>query len=376
MKSFAAFSFSFISMSSIASAEHDKLRFLALGDWGGQDEYPYYTEQQRETADGMASVAGESAEVPAASFVLALGDNFYFEGVQEGEDADQRFKATFENVYHHKELQVPWYIIGGNHDYCGNIETQIEFSKRPDTRWTFPDYNHRIVKEFIVSGGPSTSDGPNEKFKTIKLEIILIDTVRIAGHRCHGPSYGSLSSTTYFKPLTLSDVNFDTSSSTLQWIEDSLSNSDADYLLVAGHFPVYSACSHGNTEYLVQHLDPLLKKYGVTAYLSGHEHCQFHFSNEGMDYILTGTGHDCCYAANNVVRLPKHGELKFILADSHDYSGDSGARGGFASFEVDIDGMKAKIHKEDGSVLYETQLHPRADNFKLRSSTKVSFEAA
>ncbi|KAL7516353.1 hypothetical protein ACHAWX_001378 [Stephanocyclus meneghinianus] len=376
MKSAAALSLSLMSTSSLASAENAKLRFLAVGDWGGQDEYPYYTEQQRETADGMAYVAGASRDIPAASFVLALGDNFYFEGVKEGGNDEQRFEATFENVYYHDELQVPWYIIGGNHDYCGNIESQIEFSKRPNTRWTFPDYNHRVVKQIIDSGGPSNSDGSNEKLKTIKLEIIMIDTVQIAGHRCHGPGYESLSKTGYFKPLTLLDVNLDVSSPTLKWIEDSLSNSDADYLFVAGHFPVYSACSHGNTEYLVQNLDPMLKKYGVTAYLSGHEHCQFHFSNEGMDYILTGTGHDCCYAADNKEHLPRHGELKYILADSHDYSGDSGARGGFASFEVYSDGMKVKIHKEDGSVLYEAQLHPRADHFKVGSSMKVSLEGA
>lgn len=110
MKSAAALSLSLMSTSSLASAENAKLRFLAVGDWGGQDEYPYYTEQQRETADGMAYVAGASRDVPAASFVLALGDNFYFEGVKEGGNDEQRFEATFENVYYHDELQVPWYM--------------------------------------------------------------------------------------------------------------------------------------------------------------------------------------------------------------------------------------------------------------------------
>lgn len=89
-----------------------KLRFLALGDWGGQDEYPYYTEQQKETADGMAAVAAATSELPAASFVLGLGDNFYFDGLKE-EDKDrddERFESTFENVYYHDELQVPWYM--------------------------------------------------------------------------------------------------------------------------------------------------------------------------------------------------------------------------------------------------------------------------
>lgn len=262
--------------------------------------------------------------------------------------------------------------IGGNHDYCGNIETQIEFSKRPNTRWTFPDFNHRVVKEFTVNEA-ATSDGSSEDIKTVKLEIILIDTVQLAGHRCHGPGYESLTSERYFAPLP-GPIDFDLASTTLSWIKDALSKSDADYLLVAGHFPVYSACSHGNTEDLIKNLEPLLKEYGVTAYLSGHEHCQFHFQNEGIDYILTGTGHDCCYAAENANNLPKKGELKYILADSINYAGDSGARGGFASFEVDSEEMIAKIHNEDGDVLYETQLFPRDNRFKWGKSWDVSIE--
>jgi len=38
-----------------------------------------------------------------------------------------------------------------------------------------------------------------------------------------------------------------------------MKESKADYLFVAGHYPVYSACSHGNTDYLVDNLKPLLE---------------------------------------------------------------------------------------------------------------------
>lgn len=103
-----------ISQEAVLSAEYSeasRLRFIALGDWGGQDEYPYYTEEQWETAQGMARVAGADEfddNRPAASFVLSLGDNFYWNGFSEGVDVEERYHETFEKVYHHDELQVPW----------------------------------------------------------------------------------------------------------------------------------------------------------------------------------------------------------------------------------------------------------------------------
>jgi len=106
------------------SHEHitaDRIRFLAIGDWGGQSTYPYYTEEQYETAQGMARVASAGSSVisssneqqkddqrPAASFIISLGDNFYWNGFQEGIDGKMRYDATFDQVYNHEELQVPW----------------------------------------------------------------------------------------------------------------------------------------------------------------------------------------------------------------------------------------------------------------------------
>lgn len=58
----------------------------------------------------------------------------------------------------------------------------------------------------------------------------------------------------------------------LAWIEDQLKNSKADYLFVAGHFPVYSVAEHGSTQCLIDKVLPLLETYKATAYLSGHDH--------------------------------------------------------------------------------------------------------
>lgn len=57
------------------------------------------------------------------------------------------------------------------------------------------------------------------------------------------------------------------------WIHDQMKDSDADYLFVVGHFPVYTVGSHGPTKCLIEQLLPMLFKYEASAYISGHDHC-------------------------------------------------------------------------------------------------------
>ncbi|VDK69290.1 unnamed protein product [Cylicostephanus goldi] len=57
-----------------------------------------------------------------------------------------------------------------------------------------------------------------------------------------------------------------------KWINDTLNSSTADYLFVAGHYPVYSVASHGPTKCLLDQLIPRLEAYNVSAYFAGHEH--------------------------------------------------------------------------------------------------------
>lgn len=58
----------------------------------------------------------------------------------------------------------------------------------------------------------------------------------------------------------------------LEWIKHVLSSSSANYILVGGHFPVYSAGMHGNTQCLIEKLKPVLEENKVTAFLAGHDH--------------------------------------------------------------------------------------------------------
>ena len=73
------------------------LNFMVVGDWGGQDDPPYYTNPEQDVAKQMGDIAASMG----AQFTLSMGDNFYDNGVTDVDDP--RFKDTFEvhkhNVY-------------------------------------------------------------------------------------------------------------------------------------------------------------------------------------------------------------------------------------------------------------------------------------
>ena len=87
--------FSFVSLISILAvfaltSNGETLNFLVLGDWGGQPDPPYTTEAEV----SIAKVMGVVATSVKSQFTLALGDNFYNNGVKNVNDP--RFNYTFE----------------------------------------------------------------------------------------------------------------------------------------------------------------------------------------------------------------------------------------------------------------------------------------
>ena len=67
----------------------DSLRFFAVGDFGGSPEFPYYTKVET----GVAKTMGSIGDKYQTSFTLALGDNFYDDGVKNVKD--RRFEVLF-----------------------------------------------------------------------------------------------------------------------------------------------------------------------------------------------------------------------------------------------------------------------------------------
>lgn len=301
-----------------------------IGDWGGVDFWPYHTPEQKTNGEGMANWAEEHE----ADMILALGDNFYFEGISTDSN-DDRFQNTWENVYisDKPSLQKPWYVLAGNHDHKGNVSAQIAFTDQNDY-WQFPDYSYDFVKEWTEASG-----------ETYSLQVIMIDTVVLSGTTNVFDEEDPL----YFTQPKLQSAEARLKSdTTFQWIEQTMAASTADYLLVAGHYPVYSICDHGSTQQLIDNLQPMLEKYGA-HYLSGHDHCQEHLSQNNVEYILSGNADFCCYKPGNLNNVPE-GTLKFYVARGHN---PTRSTAGFSTFTATSAGLDVSLHDQHGEVLYQ-----------------------
>jgi len=333
-----------------AASDAASINFCAIGDWGGMEWFPYFTYAQYETAKGM----GKVAEDIQSQFVLALGDNFYHTGVNN--DHSYRFKRTFEDVYKADSLQTPWYAIGGNHDHYGNITAQIAHSlESPNGRWVFPSLYHS-----------HSFSAPDDSFT---IDLILIDTVDLCGNN----EIQEESKAGYFDPLPLKDKS--DAREQWKWIEAKMKASTADYLLVGGHFPVYSACSHGPTETLIRHLKPLLQQYNA-HYLSGHDHCMMHYEEEGVHFVLSGMGDECCYEAPNnrnkdshFALNPEPGSLKWLISKENKDLYE--AIGGFTSFQTTANEMKIQYHDHRGNVIFTADpVPPRTKDLRHQEGTQ------
>ncbi|XP_060066880.1 tartrate-resistant acid phosphatase type 5-like [Ylistrum balloti] len=298
-------------------------RLLVLGDWGGIDILPYRTLVEVSVAKQM----GILADRYAPQNILALGDNFYFDGVKDV--TDKRFKETYEDVFTRQSLMVPWHVIAGNHDHKGNVSAQIAYSKIDD-RWNFPYFYYKL--SLTVPGGAN-------------LDIIMIDTILLCGNTGMDQDGAQPKGPTDFKAA---DDQW-------TWISSMLQSSKAEFLLVAGHFPVYSIAEHGPTDCLVKQLLPLLQKYQVTAYLSGHDHNLQHLesvtSEPPINMFVIG-------AANFVDTSTKHsksvpnGSSKFMWAKAQDL-------GGFAYIETVRNNMTFTFVDGRGQSIYQKVLFPR-----------------
>jgi hypothetical protein len=62
------------------------------------------------------------------------------------------------------------------------------------------------------------------------------------------------------------------------------------WIVMAGHYPIYSSGEHGDNDDLISALQPLLGKYKVHMYYCGHDHMSAHYSRNNSSHSGTNSG--------------------------------------------------------------------------------------
>jgi tartrate-resistant acid phosphatase type 5 len=181
-----------------------------------------------------------------------------------------KYKQIANSFYSLSPLQNENFYQG-NHDHIGNATAQIEYTQVSEKWFDFLSkslFGHiskeklfkRILPDFNYVINIRTANG-----STHVMSILVIDTVQLCG--LNRSSRGQ----TRFEGI-LDDAD---SRAQLKMIEDTLeklSKTDVPYVIVAGHYPVWSISAHGPTPCMIEKIRPILQKYSVTAYFCGHDH--------------------------------------------------------------------------------------------------------
>jgi acid phosphatase len=238
------------SQTELKNSSLDSLKFLVISDFGGQGG-----KVQREVGTQL----GRQASIEKSCFVITCGDNYHQKGISSA--TDPKWKAEFENIYSDSALMIPWYASLGNHDYNGNPEAEIQYSKISN-RWLMPAryYSH---KERIND--------------TTNVVFIHIDTSPFI--------------TDYQKNDSIYHVSGQNTKVQLNWLDSVLANSNARWKIVIGHHPIYSSVEkRGNTQELIEQVLPILKRHKVQVYFCGHEHFMQYLVDGSLNSFICGSG--------------------------------------------------------------------------------------
>jgi tartrate-resistant acid phosphatase type 5 len=281
------------------------LKFIVFGDWGRNGE-----DNQKEVAAEMGIVA----EKFKPEFIVSTGDNIYPNGVRS--TMDHNWIASFENIYTAHSLQTDWYVVLGNHDYGGDPQAEIDYT-RVDRRWNMPA---RYYSKTFFIGNDSTQG----------VLLIFIDTTPLLSE--------------YYNNGKTFVEGQDTAAQRI-WLEKTLREAPANikWKFVFGHHPVYTGGGRmraPETAEMKKLFKPIFEKYRVNAYICGHDHNLQYIRPPGFtSYFVSGAGSEL----SKTIIHPEGG----IYAR---------AENGFMNFKVYPNNLQVTIISYTGEHLYSTTI--------------------
>ncbi len=211
----------------------------------------------------IAELMGTMAETIDPECVIAAGDVHHFNGITSVNDP--LWMTNYELIYSHPELMLDWFPICGNHEYRGNTQAVIDYSK-VSRRWMMSKkYYSKVFSH-----------------KGTTLRVVFIDsTPLIDKYRKNPEVYPDAQKEDMEKQLT--------------WLDSTLRDAKEDWVIVVGHHPIYAETSKSESERkdMQKRVMPILHKYkNVAIYACGHIHTFQHIKmqNDPIDYVVNSAG--------------------------------------------------------------------------------------
>mmetsp|Transcript_14238 Transcript_14238/g.21522 ORF Transcript_14238/g.21522 Transcript_14238/m.21522 type:complete len:374 (-) Transcript_14238:2-1123(-) len=228
----------------------NQLAFVVFGDYGREGAFG-----QAKTAEAMERFCS----VNQCDFAITTGDNIYNSGVESADSP--LFKKNFEDIYLKGSMaDMNYYHVLGNHDWHLDPRAEIEYAKRENTKWYMPSFYYN--KTFDKG--------------SFKVQFIFTDSTPYAYNVHPRPNADVLAT--------------QSSDEQTKFIETTLKNTDADYTFLVGHYPLYSAASHGNAYDIVKQIEPLMHRYNVKGYIGGHDHNMQYLKRGNISHFVSGAG--------------------------------------------------------------------------------------
>jgi hypothetical protein len=299
------------------ASDDAKVRFAFCGDSGDQ---PWWVWLQRTpllhlpARWGWLPTKGAVTEVGAAmaeyrpDFALHLGDVIYPKGLHA------HYSSGFFRPFGELIRQAPLYPVLGNHDVMNAAGVQI-------------------LANFELPTNEVTGDERSFSFAWGPVRVIALD--------CN----------TFF-----TGDHYREGHPTHTFLLRELERRTEPWIVVASHFPMRSASRQGDNPELLVSLLPELQKWGVSLYLSGHDHCYQRFGPSEtlpVPLVVSGGGGKRLYDIRENPRARREAQA---LEEAYHW----------CSAEVDGRVMRVVAHGLD---------HKPLDSFELRLPEGAALDA-
>lgn len=211
-----------------------EIKLFIVGDFGSGNDNQWL----------VAKAMEHECQINKPDALVLLGDNIYMAGVQSIDDP--LWHSVIEKPLSSPCLSdLPIYPILGNHDYKGDANAQIAYTKK-SKRWNMPNRFYSV------------------NFSNL-LELIAIDT-------------------------NVADFCWNSKNCTVDFLNERLEESRAITRIVLGHHHLTSASKKYKNGFQGWALKPAI--CAADAYISGHAHHFEHRRDEkcGADLFVVGTG--------------------------------------------------------------------------------------